>query len=95
MKQNDLISAILRSKTSMVEIASNRESEDLLPGFFPIEEINEYHIGTTGAKVTADSSINVIYQYCDKLPKDKYDDHIFQFCFFFNMATHITPANLQ
>lgn len=72
VKQNDLISAILRSKTSMVEIASNRESEDLLPGFFPIEEINEYHIGTTGAKVTADSSINVIYQYCDKLPKDKY-----------------------
>ncbi|XP_062207830.1 endoribonuclease Dicer homolog 3a isoform X2 [Phragmites australis] len=72
VKQNDLISAIMRSKTLMVDIASNREPEDPHPSFFPTEEINEYHIATTGAKLTADSSISVLYQYCEKLPKDKY-----------------------
>lgn len=77
MKQNNLMSTILRSEISMVRTALNRDSEDLLPAFFPIGEINEYRVGTTGAKVTADSSVNVIVQYCDKLPKDKYDDHIF------------------
>ncbi|KAL6613967.1 hypothetical protein ACP70R_036237 [Stipagrostis hirtigluma subsp. patula] len=71
-KQNDLISAIRKSKTSMVQIASNREPEDPHPSFFPNEEINEYVVGTTGAKITADSSISVLYQYCEKLPKDKY-----------------------
>ncbi|KAG2593731.1 hypothetical protein PVAP13_5NG012593 [Panicum virgatum] len=72
VKQNDLISALMKSKTSMAEIASNREPEDSHPSFFPTEEINEYHISTTGAKITTDSSISVLYQYCDKLPKDKY-----------------------
>ncbi|KAJ1286734.1 hypothetical protein BS78_03G374900 [Paspalum vaginatum] len=72
VKQNDLISAIVRSKTSMAEIASNREPEDSHPSFYPTEEIIEYHISTTGAKITTDSSISVLYQYCDKLPKDKY-----------------------
>ncbi|WVZ67722.1 hypothetical protein U9M48_016765 [Paspalum notatum var. saurae] len=72
VKQNDLISAIMRSKTSMAEIASNREPEDSRPNFFPTEEITEYHISRTGAKITTDSSISVLYQYCDKLPKDKY-----------------------
>ncbi|RLN24659.1 hypothetical protein C2845_PM07G32210 [Panicum miliaceum] len=72
VKQNDLISALMRSKTSVAEIASNREPEDSHPSFFPTEEINEYHISTTGAKITTDSSISVLYQYCDKLPKDKY-----------------------
>uniref|UniRef100_A0A0E0JSJ4 Uncharacterized protein n=1 Tax=Oryza punctata TaxID=4537 RepID=A0A0E0JSJ4_ORYPU len=71
VKQNDLISAIVRSETSMVKIASSRESENLLPGFVPNEEINEYHVGTTGAKVTADSSISIVYRYCEKLPQDK------------------------
>ncbi|VAH83279.1 unnamed protein product [Triticum turgidum subsp. durum] len=73
VKQNNLISAILRSEKSMVETALNRDSEDLLPGFFPVEEKNEYLVGTTGAKVTAGSSVSVIAQYCDKLPGDKYD----------------------
>jgi endoribonuclease Dicer len=77
VKQNNLISAILRSEKSMVETALSRDSEDLLPGFFPVEEKNEYLVGTTGAKVTAGSSISVIVQYCDKLPGDKYGDHIF------------------
>ena len=76
VKQNDLISALMRSKTSMAEIASNREPEDSHPSFFPTEEINEYHISTTGAKITTDSSISVLYQYCDKLPKDKYGDYV-------------------
>ncbi|XBI21034.1 hypothetical protein VPH35_062214 [Triticum aestivum] len=73
VKQNNLISAILRSEKSMIETALNRDSEDLLPGFFPVEEKNEYLVGTTGAKVTAGSSISVIVQYCDKLLGDKYD----------------------
>jgi endoribonuclease Dicer len=76
VKQNDLISGIMRSKASMAEIASNREPEDSHPNFFPTEEINEYHISSTGAKITTDSSISVLNQYCDKLPKDKYGDYI-------------------
>jgi hypothetical protein len=60
----------------MTEIASNREPEDSHPSFFPTEEVNDYYINTTGAKITTDSSISVLYQYCDKLPKDKYGDYI-------------------
>lgn len=71
----------------MTEIASNREPEDSPPTFFPTEEINEYCISTTGAKVTTDSSISVLNQYCDKLPKDKYGGYIS--ILFFYMATQI------
>jgi endoribonuclease Dicer len=60
----------------MDETALNRDSEDLLPGFFPDEEKNEYLVGTTGTKVTANSSVDVIVQYCNKLPKNKYGDHL-------------------
>lgn len=71
----------------MAEIASNRDPEDSHPNFFPTEEINEYHISTTGAKITTDSSISVLNQYCDKLPKYKYVDYI-TFLYFY-MATWI------
>ncbi|XP_044974254.1 endoribonuclease Dicer homolog 3a-like [Hordeum vulgare subsp. vulgare] len=54
----------------MYETALNRYSEDLLPGFFPIEEKNEYLVGTTGTKVTADSSIGVINKYCTTKRKE-------------------------
>ena len=60
----------------MLETALNRDSEEILPSFFSVQETNEYLVGTTGAKVTADSSIGVIIQYCDKLPKDKYGDRV-------------------
>jgi endoribonuclease Dicer len=60
----------------MVGTALNREPDDLLPAFFAVQETNEYLVGTTGAKATADSSIGVIIQYCNKLPKDKYGDHV-------------------
>jgi endoribonuclease Dicer len=89
VKQNDLISAIVRSETSMVKIASSRESGNLSPGFVPNEEINEYHVGTTGAKVTADSSISIVYRYCEKLPQDKYVDLIFS-CLFLHDYTDCT-----
>ncbi|CAM0950731.1 unnamed protein product [Alopecurus aequalis] len=71
-RQNKLVSAILRSKTSMDATALSRDSEDVLPGFFPVEEKDEYLLGTTGVKVTAGSSIDVIVQYSNKLPKDKH-----------------------
>jgi endoribonuclease Dicer len=70
----------------MVETALNRDSEDLLPGFFAVQETNEYIVGTTGAKVTAESSIGVIVHCCNKLSKDKYGDHI---SVFFFSSTHI------
>lgn len=73
----------MRSKASMAAIASNREPEDSHSDFFPTEEMNEYHISTTGAKITTDSSISVLYQYCDKLPKDKYGDYILVFFFYY------------
>jgi hypothetical protein len=70
----------------MVETALNRDSEDLLPGFFAVQETNEYIVGTTGAKVTAESSIGVIVHCCNKLPKDKYGDRV---SVFFFSSTHI------
>jgi hypothetical protein len=88
VKQDDLISGIMRSKASMTGIASNREPEDSHPSFLPTEEINEYHISKTGAKITTDSSISVLNQYCDKLPKDKYGDYISFLSFY--MATQYT-----
>uniref|UniRef100_A0A804J326 Uncharacterized protein n=1 Tax=Musa acuminata subsp. malaccensis TaxID=214687 RepID=A0A804J326_MUSAM len=36
------------------------------------EEIDVYCVKTTGATVTAESSINLIYKFCEKLPKDRY-----------------------
>ncbi|XP_047049658.1 endoribonuclease Dicer homolog 3a-like [Lolium rigidum] len=72
VKQDNLVCTILRSKTSMDETALNRESEDLLPRFFPVNDTNEYIVGTTGAKVTAASSIAIVVEYCNKIPKNKY-----------------------
>jgi hypothetical protein len=74
----------------MVETALNRDSEDLLPGFFAVQETNEYIVGTTGAKVTAESSIGVIVHCCNKLSKDKYGDHIS--VFFFSSSIFIPAA---
>ncbi|KAM0863296.1 hypothetical protein ACQ4PT_044679 [Festuca glaucescens] len=54
----------------MDETALNRESEDLLPGFFPVKDTNEYIVGTTGAKVTAASSIVVVVEYCTTKRKE-------------------------
>lgn len=37
------------------------------------KETETYYVESTGASVTADSSISLIHQYCAKLPRDKYD----------------------
>lgn len=41
------------------------------------EEKNTYVVDATGASVTADSSVSLIYRYCDKLPHDKYASQAF------------------
>lgn len=52
--------AINRDVVSLVQKLSNNETET-------------FHVKLTGATVTADSSVSLIYRYCDKLPKDKYE----------------------
>ncbi|PNT71104.1 hypothetical protein BRADI_2g23187v3 [Brachypodium distachyon] len=69
-EQNNLASAISRSKMSMVEADLNRDSRDLLPDLSSVKDRNGCNVGTSGVNV--DSSISFIFEYCDKLPKDKY-----------------------
>ncbi|CAL4933981.1 unnamed protein product [Urochloa decumbens] len=45
----------------------NTPSHDL-----PLEEKYTYHVDSTGATITADCCVNLIYKYCEKLPKDRY-----------------------
>ncbi|RLN41300.1 Type III restriction enzyme, res subunit family protein, expressed [Panicum miliaceum] len=38
----------------------------------PLEEKYTYHVDSTGATITAGCCVNLIYKYCEKLPKDRY-----------------------
>jgi hypothetical protein len=41
----------------------------------PLEEKYIYHVDSTGATITAGCCVNLIYKYCEKLPKDRYYLH--------------------
>ncbi|KAJ6793943.1 endoribonuclease Dicer-like protein 3a [Iris pallida] len=72
IQQRDLLFNIIKSKHSMMDTASHRECVSLIPKLLDIEKTEAYYVESTGARVTADSSVNLIYQYCGKLPSDKY-----------------------
>lgn len=71
IQQRDLLFGIIRSKHSMMDTILNRDAISLVKKSSN-EETETFHVKLTGATVTADSSVNLIYKYCDKLPKDKY-----------------------
>lgn len=56
----------------MTDAAMSRDPDACILKPFSIVETDCYIVETTGASVTADSSVGLIYQYCKKLPGDKY-----------------------
>ncbi|KAJ8750873.1 hypothetical protein K2173_016054 [Erythroxylum novogranatense] len=72
MKQRDQLFDIIRSEWSMTEMAVNRDPNLWTPKVCSNEETKSYVVDLTGASITADSSVSLIYQYCEKLPGDRY-----------------------
>ncbi|KAL7196180.1 hypothetical protein ACSBR1_036234 [Camellia fascicularis] len=81
IKQRDHIFDIIRSEYSMTDTAINRDPDASVLKACTIKEIDAYYVDATGASVTADSSVNLIHRYCEKLPRDEYftPKPIFQF----------------
>lgn len=63
---------IIRSNHSMIDTSIRREQEPSVP-IVQNKEVYAYYVDSTGASVTADSSVNLINLYCQSLPRDKYD----------------------
>ncbi|KAG1358569.1 putative Endoribonuclease Dicer [Cocos nucifera] len=72
IQQRNLLFDIIRSKHSMMDAALNRDPHALILKPSSSEEIDAYYVESTGARVTADSSVSLVYKYCEKLPRDKY-----------------------
>ncbi|XP_022132011.1 endoribonuclease Dicer homolog 3a isoform X2 [Momordica charantia] len=72
LKQRDQLFDVMRSERSMTDAAMSRDPDACILKPFSIVETDCYIVETTGASVTADSSVGLIYQYCKKLPGDKY-----------------------
>ncbi|XP_050938034.1 endoribonuclease Dicer homolog 3a isoform X2 [Cucumis melo] len=72
LKQRALLFDVIRSDRSMTDAAMSRDSDACVLKPFSLVETDCYIVEATGASVTADSSVGLIYQYCKKLPGDKY-----------------------
>ncbi|XP_008793257.2 endoribonuclease Dicer homolog 3a-like [Phoenix dactylifera] len=72
IQQRNLLFDIIRSKHSMLDTALNRDPHALISKLSSDEEIDAYYVESTGARITADSSVSLVYKYCEKLPRDKY-----------------------
>ncbi|XP_019053854.1 PREDICTED: endoribonuclease Dicer homolog 3b isoform X4 [Nelumbo nucifera] len=72
IKQRDLLFDVIRSERSMTETATNRDPSACISKVCDVDDINTYTVVATGASITADSSVSLIYRYCEKLPGDKY-----------------------
>lgn len=68
--QVDQLFGIIQSEFFLKGSISCRDITSFTPKMY-LEEINAYRVESTGATVTADSSINLIYKYCEKLPGDR------------------------
>ncbi|RLN16547.1 hypothetical protein C2845_PM02G11130 [Panicum miliaceum] len=71
LAQQEHIFRIIRTEYYVKNFAlhkpPNIPSHDL-----PLEEKYIYHVDLTGATITAGCCVNLIYKYCEKLPKDRY-----------------------
>nr|GEV56653.1 endoribonuclease Dicer homolog 3a isoform X1 [Tanacetum cinerariifolium] len=72
-KQIKHVCDIVKSEHSMMDRAKNRDPNTSIVKPCNMKETETYYVESTGASVTADSSISLIHQYCAKLPCDKYD----------------------
>ncbi|XP_009363041.2 endoribonuclease Dicer homolog 3a-like isoform X1 [Pyrus x bretschneideri] len=71
-KQRDQLYEIVRSEFLMTDTAIKRDPEACSLKACPLEETNVYTVDSTGASVTADSSVSLVHKYCETLPRDKY-----------------------
>ncbi|KAF5208350.1 endoribonuclease Dicer-like protein, partial [Thalictrum thalictroides] len=72
MEQVRLLEDIKRSEHSINDFTLNRDPEACISKVCDIEEPNIYVVESTGASITADSSVSLVHRYCDKLPGDMY-----------------------
>ncbi|XP_065848463.1 endoribonuclease Dicer homolog 3 [Euphorbia lathyris] len=70
--QKDLLFDFIRSEWLMTNTAINRDPDVWTPKACTSEEIKAYVVDVTGASVTEESSVNLIYRYCAKLPANRY-----------------------
>ncbi|MCL7031503.1 hypothetical protein MKW94_015389 [Papaver nudicaule] len=70
--QRDLLFDVIKSEHSMTVAASHRDPDAGITKLSCVEETEPYYVESTGASVTVDSSVSLIYRYCEKLPGDKY-----------------------
>ncbi|XP_050365532.1 endoribonuclease Dicer homolog 3-like [Argentina anserina] len=71
-KQRDHLSDIIKSEHSMIDTSRTRDPYVCNLRACNFEDANAYYVEATGASVTPDSSVSLIYRYCEKLPGDRY-----------------------
>lgn len=71
-KQREHVCDIIRSEHSMLDSAKKRDPDTCFVKPCNFKEIEAYYVDSTGASVTAESSVSLIDRYCAKLPSDKY-----------------------
>ncbi|KAL8153073.1 hypothetical protein V2J09_010833 [Rumex salicifolius] len=71
-KQRDHLFEIIRSKRSIYDTPKNEYLESCIPRASNVQQGNLYIVESTGASVNANSSVNLIQQYCLKLSADRY-----------------------
>ncbi|WOL09052.1 endoribonuclease [Canna indica] len=69
--QKDIFFEIMKSNRTMLGASLTRDQESLVSKVSIKEELDAYYVDSTGASVTADSSVSVINIYCQNLPRDK------------------------
>ncbi|KAF3773196.1 Endoribonuclease Dicer-like protein 3b [Nymphaea thermarum] len=70
-EHKDLLYEIFRSERTMQDATSSRDKAPVSKLCSKDDE-PVYTVSSTGATVTADSSVSLIFSYCQKLPGDKY-----------------------
>ncbi|XP_057432641.1 endoribonuclease Dicer homolog 3a isoform X2 [Lotus japonicus] len=71
LKQRNQHFEIIRTERFMTDAAINKVHESNLRAF-TVGNTNAYVVDSTGASVSLHSSLSLINQYCEKLPRDKY-----------------------
>nr|CAB3494370.1 unnamed protein product [Digitaria exilis] len=69
--QQEHIFRIIRTEYHVKNFALHKPPNTPSHGL-PLQEKYTYHVDSTGATITADCCVNLIYKYCEKLPKDRY-----------------------
>ncbi|PON73127.1 Endoribonuclease Dicer-like3a [Parasponia andersonii] len=71
-KQREQLYDVIRSERSMIDTATNRDPSTCILKACTSEVTRAYFVDATGASIMADSSISLVYRYCEQLPGDKY-----------------------